>query len=314
MIEKITSSNFYNSKAVTNGLKFVSENSAVFTAGASLAFAAIVRPASTLLAPKTNKEDKKISFVKSISSALSGFLFMLVASTPFSKSIKNIDNNPEKFLTKETIKNLSGELGNVSSSKSYKFITQLFKLGLAFLLAYPKALVNNAIIPSVTDKIDKKNNDKDNQTFKGGIDKMIAGTINNKGVQEFAKKMQNTNYTTHLIALGDIFSTFAFTTITSKNKKLNKHQKDVLNYGAIISTALCVLSGYSIDKLSDKKFQKVIENLKEANKNSPHLSKYIEGAKIVKTSLIFGLLYYGIIPLISTYLSSKLAQKNKDII
>ena len=115
-----------------------------------------------------------------------------------------------------------------------------------------------------------------------------------------------------MIALGDIFSTLAFTSITSKNKNLDKHQKKVLNYNALSSTALCLLFGYSADKLSDKSMSKFIENLKSANKNSPDLIKYIEGAKIAKTSLIFGLVYYGLIPMLSTFLSSKLATDNKN--
>jgi len=309
MIGKITSSNFYNNKLLTQTLKFASENSAIYTAGASFGFASVVRPVSTLLAPKTDKEDKKISFAKSISSAFSGFLFMSLASIPFSKAIKNIDKNPLKYLKPETIKNLSNGLNNINDSKSYKFLTQLFKLGLGFLLAYPKALVNNKIIP------DFLNNDKNKEnkpSFTGKVEKIIALAIDNKEMQTFANKMKNTNYTTHLIALGDIFSTFAFMNITSKNKKLSNHQKKVLNYNSLISTGLCLAAGYSLDKISDKNMDKFIKNLTKANKNSPDLAKYIEGSKIIKTSLIFGLVYYGLIPIFSTYLSSKLAKNNND--
>ena len=311
MIEKIINSNIYKSKALTKGLKFASENSAVFSAGASLAMNFTLRPISTLLAPKTDKEDKKLSCIKSISSATTGFLFMLLVSSPFAKAVKNIDKNPKNFLSQETIKNISNGLDNVVDSKSYKLITQLFKLGLAFLLAYPKAMLNNAIIPSIANKNSKNNNEE--PSFNGKLEKIIAGTVNNKNLQKFANKMQNTNYTTHMIALGDIFSTFAFTSITSKNKKLDKHQKNILNYNAIISTALSLLFGYGIDKLFEKPTDKFIANLKKANKNSADLAKYIEGTKIIKTSIIFGLVYYGLIPLISTFLSAKLAsEKNKN--
>ncbi|MBR2069482.1 MAG: hypothetical protein IJ877_06960 [Candidatus Gastranaerophilales bacterium] len=310
MIEKIINSNIYNNKTLLKSLKFVSENSPVFTAGASLAFASVVRPVSTLLAPKTDKEDKKLSCVKSISSAITGFLFMSLVSAPFSKAVKNIDNNPKEFLTKETINNLSNGLDNVTGSKSYQFITQLFKLGLGFLLAYPKALTNNALIPAVMNKLSNKKDEK--PSFKGKLENVIAGTINNEKVQNFANKMKDTNYTTHLIALGDVFSTLAFSVMTSKNKKLDKHQKQVLNYNAAISTALCLLGGYGIDKALDKPMTKFIENLKNANKNSPDLAKYTEGSKIVKTSLIFGVVYYCLIPLISTFLSSKIASKTNE--
>ena len=305
MIEKIANSNFYNSKALTKGLKFVSENSAVFTTGASLALASVVRPISTMLAPKTDKEDKKISCIKSISSAACGFLFMTLVSTPIAKAIKNIDKNPKEYLTQDTIDNIAKNFDNIGDSKSYKLITQLFKLGLAFLLAYPKALINNAVIPPLLNK--KK--DKKEPSFTGKIENVIADVVNNKGIQNFANKAKNTNYTTHLIALCDIFSTFAFMNITHKNKKLNEHQKNILNYNALISTLLCLVSGYGVDKALDKPMDKFIRRLGEANKNSPDLSKFKEGAKIVKTSLIFGIIYYSIIPLFSTFLSSKLESK-----
>ena len=128
-------------------------------------------------------------------------------------------------------------------------------------------------------------------------------------MQNFANKIKDTNYTTHLIALGDIFSTLAFTTITSKNKKLSEHQKKVLNNNAVISTALCLGLGYGADKISAKPMDEFIKKLELANKNSPDLSKYKEGAKIVKTSLIFGMAYYCLIPFISTYLTSKITNK-----
>ena len=309
MIEKLTSANFYKSKALTKGLKFASEKSSLFTSTTSLLFASTLRPLSTLLTPKTSEDDKKISFVKSISSAINGFLFMLIASYPFSKAVKNIDKNPLNYLTKDTVKNLSQGIEDISAARSYKFLTQLFKLGLTFLLAYPKAITNNVIIPKIVNC--NKKEDKP-ISFTSKLENLIADTINNKTMQNIAKKVQNTNYTTHLIALGDIFSTLAFTSITSKNKNLDKHQKKVLNYNALSSTALCLLFGYSADKLSDKSMSKFIENLKSANKNSPDLIKYIEGAKIAKTSLIFGLVYYGLIPMLSTFLSSKLATDNKN--
>ena len=303
MIEKIANSNFYNSKTLLKGLKFVSENSAIYMAGACLAMQGIVRPISTTLATKTNQEDKRLSLTKSLSSAITCFLFMLLVSSPFSKAVKNIDKNPSQYLTKETIKNI-----NPTGSKEYQFLTQIFKLGLGFLLAYPKAVVNNKVIPFVNDKLPKK--DEKEPSFKGKLEKIIASTINDKNMQKLADKTKNTKFTTHLIALGDIFSTFAFTNITNKNKKLNKHQKDILNSNAVISTALCLISGYALDFASDKPMRKFIKNLEEANKNSPDLAKYKEGANILKTSLIFGIIYYGIIPLISTYLSSKFVSEN----
>ena len=312
MIEKILNSNIYNNKAFLNTLKFASEKSAVYTTGTSLLLASIARPLSILSAPKTDKEDKKLSCIKSLISSTTGFLFMLLASNPFSRAVKNIDKNPKQYLSEETIKKLSGNLNNVTSSKSYNLITQLFKLGLAFLMAYPKALVNNAVISKVVNKKDAEKENKKEINFTSGFEKIIAKTINNKKVQDFALKAQNTNYTRNFIALGDIFSTLAFTTITAKNKKLDTHKKKILNYNATISTALCLLFGFSADKLTQKPMDKFLNKLSSINSNSPDLAKYIEGSKIIKTSLIFGIVYYTLIPAISTFISSKLASKTEN--
>ena len=300
---KIQSDKIFTSPILKNGLKKISENSALFGAGACLVFSAIARPLSILATPDTEKEDKKISAIKSIISALNGFLFMMMVSSPFSKGIKKIDSNPEKYLKPETIKNLSKGANDIKNSDAYRFLTQFFKLGLTCLLAYPKALVNNTILPLVM----KKN--EETPSFKGGCEKIVSNVINNEKMQKFAKKFQNTKYTTHLIALGDIFSTLASIHLTHKNKKLNDHEKKILNYNSIISTILCLTIGYGADNALDKPFGKFISKLKSLNKNSSDLSKYIEGAKILKTTMVFGIVYYCLIPLVSTFLSGKLAKK-----
>ena len=86
-----------------------------------------------------------------------------------------------------------------------------------------------------------------------------------------------------------------------KSKKIEEARKKVLEYNAGISTGLSIASGYCIDKLSEKPTEKFIKKFSEINKNDPKLSKYIEGIKIVKPALIFGLVYYAGIPLISTF-------------
>ena len=113
------------------------------------------------------------------------------------------------------------------------------------------------------------------------------------------------------MTLSDIFATAASITITNKNKNLKPRQKKVLNNNALISTSLCVGLGYSFDKLTDKPFLNFINNLKKANKNSKNLAKYVEGANIAKTSLIFALVYYCLIPPIATFFSSRLSKDDK---
>ena len=84
----------------------------------------------------------------------------------------------------------------------------------------------------------------------------------------------------------------------------------MLIHNAAISTALSIVSGYTVDKLLDKPTEKFIEKLKEANKNSPKLDKYVEGVKIAKPILILGGIYYIIIPIISTFLADRM-EKNE---
>ena len=167
--------NFYSNPILLKSLKFVSENSIAFSAGATVAFSSIARPLSVLLTPKTDREDKKLSCVKSISSSISGFLFTLLFSSPFSKAIKNIDTNPKQYLKKETIEKFTKN-GDITSSKQYRFLTQLFKLGLGVLLAYPKAMTNNAIIPKL---VNKKEDKKNTPSFKGKIEKIVSSVIDN---------------------------------------------------------------------------------------------------------------------------------------
>ena len=299
--------NFYSNPVLLKSLKFVSENSIAFSAGATVAFSSIARPLSVLLTPKTDREDKKLSCVKSISSSISGFLFTLLFSSPFSKAIKNIDTNPKQYLKKETIEKFTKN-GDITSSKQYRFLTQLFKLGLGVLLAYPKAMTNNAIIPKL---VNKKEDKKNTPSFKGKIEKIVSSVIDNPIAQKIADKFKNTKFETHLMTLSDIFATAASITITNKNKNLKPRQKKVLNNNALISTSLCVGLGYSFDKLTDKPFLNFINNLKKANKNSKNLAKYVEGANIAKTSLIFALVYYCLIPPIATFFSSRLSKDDK---
>ena len=74
-----------------------------------------------------------------------------------------------------------------------------------------------------------------------------------------------------------------------------------------------MVSSFIINKLINKPYQKFIEKLSEANKNSKNLNKYIEGANIAKLALIMGGVYYILIPVLSTFLADKIDKyKNKD--
>jgi len=309
---KSISKNFYTSPLLKKSLQYACENSALFAAATTVVMSAIVRPASILIAPDTNKEDKKISCIKSLASAFIGFLFTYCVSKPFSEGLKKIDNNPNLYLTKDTIKNLSKNSKNLQASKSYQLISQTFKLGLGILLAYPKAKAQNVIIPPVMKKIKEKEKKQENKvTFKGS-EKIISNVMNNSFVQKIADKLKNTNFITGMICLSDILSSLIFVGTTQKNKNLDKRQKNILSYNSLISTILCVIGGSSIDKATNKLSDKFLDNFKKFNPDYKNIEKISEGAKVMKSSLIFGIVYYCLIPIVTTVLSSKIADfKNK---
>lgn len=312
----------YTNKLLKKGLEFAANNGALFSAGATLAFSTVARPMAILAAPKAQIEDKKYACAKSISSSLVGYGLMLCASKPVANAILNIDNNPSKYLTKETIKHLQNGAKSLSASKKYNFATQLFKLGLGFLLVFPKSTLVNLIIPKVMSKLfknkeeEKKPKDiaftssKPIETLSKGIGSMI----NSKTVQKLADNFSNTKFEMHLMTLTDILATYLFVNKTKKNPKIEEQRKDSLISNSIISTGLSILGSYSLDKLLDKPTQKFVDNFVKANKNNPKLDKYLEGIRVAKPTLIMGSVYYILIPLISTYLSAhfKEAQNNTN--
>jgi len=301
-------------------LKFASENSALFVAGTSLAFSTFVRPVATLLTPKVDRENKILPFAKSVSSSLIGYVLMLGVSLPLARSIGKIDKNPLKYLKLSTIEALGDSKKNLEESKVYQFATQLFKLGLGFVIAVPKAFLTNRLIPPVmktffkdTESLDDAH-DKD-LAFAGSKDfipNTIGKILDKEGLQKFAQKFKDTNFRMHIIALTDAFSTFVFARQVSKNDEIKDNKKKILINNAVISTALCIGLGYVLDKVFDKPAQGFIKRFSEVNKGDKNLPKYIEGIKLAKPALILGTIYYGIIPVISAFCADRI-EKNKKI-
>ena len=78
-----------------------------------------------------------------------------------------------------------------------------------------------------------------------------------------------------------------------------------------ISCAIATTGGYTIDKLLDKPLDKFCKNFKQANISNPKLHKYMDGIKIAKSALIFGMLYRFVVPVISMFLAEKVVEKKK---
>ena len=294
-------SQFYNNKTLKKGLEFAADNGALFAATTTLALALTARPASILLTPKTDKENKKIACAKSLASCLAGFLMTLGLSMPLTKGLKKIGNNPQKYLKQDSI--------SAYDKKSYEFANQIFKIGIGMLIAIPKAVLTAAGLPYVMNEIfpDKK---RTNVSFKGEerIAKGIGKVLDNKSFRNFANKYKNSNFPMHMFAGTDILTTATFISQTARSKKIKQERKKPLMYNAGISTGLSVACGYILDEVTEKPMQKFIKNYRNANKGLPNLDKQVEGIKIAKPILLLAGVYYTLIPLISTFIADRVGQ------
>ena len=317
----------YNSRILKRGLIFAAEKSALFAATASLAFSTI-RPLVILATPGADKENKQYAGTKSVASTLIGYMLMFAASNPIAKAVKNIDENPEKYLTSETIKKLKAGEKSLAASKKYAFSTQLFKLGLGLILAAPKALLTCALIPPIMAKLFPKQSELNKNTpnamsskpssltFTGLYEKVaeklskgIAKEINSPGLQKLADKFSGTRFEQNIIFITDIVATGTFIHSTNKSKKIEQSRKKALIYNSAISTGISVAGCYIIASLTKKHTEKFIENFRKANAGSKELEKCIEGIRVAKPVLILGTLYYILIPLVSTYFADKFSKK-----
>ena len=315
-----------NSKIFKKGLEFAATNGALFAASASLVFSS-VRPLVILSAP-ANNEDKKLAGTKAVSSSLIGYLMMLGASLPVANAIKNIDKAPEKYLKNTTIKTLQAGENSLKASKKYSFATQLFKLGLGFVIAAPKSILTCALIPPIM-KIFNNTNKKqksDKPSFTGknignfysaGVEKLskiFGKAINSDTVLNLSDRFYNTRFEQHIISLTDVFSTAIFINSLNRQKDIKSNRKKTLLYNSAIATGLSVGGGYVIDSLTKQPTEKFVEKFKEVNKNSPKLNTYLEGIRVVKPVLILGTLYYILIPFLSTFLADRVSKdRQKDI-
>lgn len=313
-------------KQVLSCLEKVSEHGTSVAVGTSLLMSLTVRPAMIFLTPDTEKENKQYAASNSICSGLVKFGIVEAIAIPVENAIKKIDKNPKKFLSPKTINNLIGNSKDIASSRSYRFLTQIIKLGVNFVTAVPKSIITIALIPFIMDKIfnnkkriknelnenSKPLNKTSQPSFEGKInDKIAQGIgkiIDNKTLQNFSIKYQNNdrNIAKHITAGTDVLLTLAANYKTDKSKDIKQNRKKALIYNNTISTGFTIGVGYLVDGLIKRKSENFIENFKNINKENPKLAKYIEGINILRPALIFAGIYYGILPIFSTYLSEKI--------
>ena len=306
----------YNNKILLKGLEFASNHSASFVAGATLLSSTVLRPLAINSIDSVDEDNKKIFTAESVSSGLTKFALAEMIAIPVENGIKAIDKSKEKYLNKETLQNLSPE--------SYKFLTKLIKLGSNFISAIPKSMIGVALIPVVHKLLFNKQKQPDkindsNISFKGKLAdnsaKIISKVINNEAVQNFANKFQasDKNLAKNVSVATDILLCSTSILSTQKSKKIDKDRKKPLIFNKALSTAISLLAGYKIDELIQKTGKKSIEKFIQVNKNNPNLQKYLDGINIVRPTVIFALLYYALIPVITAFASDKLNEQTKNV-
>lgn len=318
-----------NNKILLKGLEKVSEHGTSFAAGTSLAMSLTVRPFAINATLDVEKENKQYAIANSICSGVIKFGIVEAIALPIENAVKNIDQNPEKYLKPQTIKNLQETSKKLVESKSYKLSAQIMKLSTGFITAIPKSMLTIALIPIIMDKLfNIRKNDKkqkfENQNkdihFTGSINenisKGIGKLIDNIKFQNFVKKhkQEDKNIAKHITAATDILLTSSFAYQTNKSDKIKDNRKKALIYNNVISTAITLIGGYGIDNIIKNKTGRFIEKFSKINKGDPKLHKYIEGINIVRPAIIFAGIYYGILPIFSTYMAEKIDKyiENKE--
>ncbi len=329
-----------NNPLLLKSLEAVSNHPATFVASATLFMSAVFRPLAIALTPKTKKENKKYAIADSISSGVVKFAINEAIALPIENAINYINKNPEKFLNKAAINSMKESGKNLLDSRNYKFAQQLVKNTPSLLTAFPKSVIGVALIPVFMNKLfpEKKNKErkntvydvqnkynptfapfyKDNSvSFKGfqeltvkGVSKIFnAGSFRNL-VNKYGKN--DTNIARNMSLLTDVVLAASSVISTKKSKKIKEENKNPLIYNKIITTGVSVLGGWKIDELIQKSTKSFINKFKQANINDPKLDKYIQGINVVRPTLVFALLYYGIFPIFSTFAADRIDRaKNK---
>lgn len=322
-VNKITNKVLTN-KYLLKSLEKISEHGTTFAAATSLVLSVGLRPFSISKTPDVKEENKLYAMANSISSGLIKFGMVEAIALPIENAVKRIDKNSEKYMTSKL----------KPDTRTYKFITQTMKLSAGLLVAIPKSVMTVALIPVIMDNLLRKtkaipsiydnfsqkkaesvkpeNKNSENPSFTGNygekLSKTLAKIIDNKKIQNLAAKYQfkDEDIFKNTTALTDVLLTSASVYQTNKSRNIHENSKKALIYNNVISTVVTVIGGYWVDSTVKEKTAKFVEVFKEANKTNPKLLKYIEGINIVRPAIIFAGIYYGILPVFSTYFADKI--------
>lgn len=139
----------------------------------------------------------------------------------------------------------------------------------------------------------------------------VGKAIDTKPVQTFAQKFHKTNLPAYMFAFtGAILSTFQIFSI-SKSSKIKEERKKPLMIRGAISCVAATIGGLTLDKLLDNPINNYADKFAKQHAKNPNLHKYLEGIKIAKSALVFGMLYRFVVPVISTFFAQKIVDKQK---
>lgn len=331
-----------NNRYLLSGLKKISEHGTSFVAVTSFVMSSGIRTFSILNTPGVEKENKHYAAANSIGSGLVKFGIVEAVALPLENIIKKIDKNPEKYLKETAVKSYMNGAKQFCESRSYRFVTQIIKQSAGLVTAIPKSLLTVLLIPFIKDgffpqqqkirfkkdKIDSVSADSQpaskhpssrHPSFKHSLPeffaKQTAKLLSREDVQKFAQKycVHDKDISKHMTAATDILLTTASAIGIAQSEKIKENRKRPLIFNNIISTAATLLFGYGIDRAAKRGTDKFIEKFSRINKNDINLPKYIEGINILRPTLIFALIYYGLLPVFSTFMAERAAKKSEKI-
>ncbi len=311
-----------SNKYLLSGLKKISEHGTSFIAVTTLAMSTGVRTFSIMHTPGVDKENKRYAAANSICSGLVKFGIVEAVALPLENIIKKIDKNPEKYLKDTALKNYTSGAKKLCGSGSYRFVTQILKQSAGLVTAIPKSLLTVMLIPYIKEgffaqpkKTEQKPAASKHPSFKRALPefltKQTGKLLSLERVQNFAQKYapHEKDISKHMTALTDILLTSATALGIAHSKNIKEKRKKPLIFNNIISTAATLVFGYGIDKAAKSRTEKFVEKFSKINRNDINLPKYIEGINILRPALIFALIYYGLLPVFSTFLAERAAEK-----
>lgn len=309
-----------NNKFLLSGLKKISEHGTSFIAGTSLVMSCGVRTFSIMKTPGIDKENKQYLAANSVCSGLVKFAMVEAVALPIENIIKKIDKNPEKYLKKSAFSAYCAGVKNLAESKSYRFITQIFKQSTGAVMAIPKSLLTVALIPFMAEifrpKTQKKKQNVQSPSkhpsfkHKEYFTTLTARILSLKPVVKFANKYHKAekDISKHITAFTDVLLTGSSAVSIAKSRDIKEKRKKPLIFNNIISTTMTLLLGYGLDGAAKTGTGKFIKKFSEVNKHDVNLPKYIEGINILRPTLIFAFVYYGLLPIFSAYSAEKASE------